>query len=34
MKGIKLAFDPLGIMNPQKMFAKAAKKRITQEGRS
>lgn len=32
MKGIKLAFDPHGIMNPQKMFAKAAKKRIVQGG--
>ncbi|KAB2864328.1 MAG: glycolate oxidase subunit GlcD, partial [Exiguobacterium chiriqhucha] len=34
MKGIKLAFDPHGIMNPQKMFAKAAKKRIVQGGKS
>ncbi len=34
MKGIKLAFDPHGIMNPQKMFAKAAKKRIVQGGQS
>ncbi|MCC5891157.1 FAD-linked oxidase C-terminal domain-containing protein [Exiguobacterium sp.] len=32
MKGIKLAFDPHGIMNPQKMFAKAAKKRLVQGG--
>lgn len=32
MKGIKLAFDPFGIMNPQKMFAKAAKKRLVQGG--
>ena len=32
MKGIKLAFDPHGIMNPQKMFAKSAKKRLVQGG--
>jgi len=28
MKGIKQAFDPLNILNPDKMFAKQAKKRV------
>ena len=28
MKGIKVAFDPLGILNPGKVFAKETKKRV------
>ncbi len=28
MKGIKLAFDPLGILNPGKMFAKESRRRL------
>lgn len=28
MKGIKTAFDPLNLLNPDKMFAKQAKKRV------